>query len=129
MWSFLSTLTPETDLQDYTKFFTPTATVYLSGMEKPPCTSHDSLVASVKTLLTYWAIPERKVLVHVEGEDGTIVNAMENKLTIIGEEVSGFAECEVVKFEKESGKIQEYLLYCDPSPIMAVFAKKTAEKK
>jgi hypothetical protein len=34
-----------------------------------------------------------------------------------------------VKFEKKSGRIEEYLLYCDPAPIMAVFAKKAAEKE
>jgi len=129
MWSFLTTLTPETDLQEYTKFFTPNATVYLSGMGQPPCTSHESLIAALKTLLTYWAILEHKNVLHVEGEDGTIVNAMDNKLTIMGEVVAGFKECEVVKFEKESGKIEEYLLYCDPAPIMAVFAKKAAENK
>lgn len=54
---------------------------------------------------------------------------MENNLTIMGEIVEGFVECEVVKFEKEGGRIQEYLLYCDPAPIMAVFAKKAAEKE
>jgi limonene-1,2-epoxide hydrolase len=129
MWSFLTTLTPETDLQEYTKFFTPTATVYLSGMGQPPSTSHESLLAVLKTLLSYWAIQERKVTIHVEGADGTIVNAMEHNLTIMGEVVEGFAECEVVKFEKKSGRIEEYLLYCDPAPIMAVFAKKAAEKE
>ena len=50
---------------------------------------------------------------------------MENKLLIAGEVVEGFKECEVVRFE--GGKISEYLLYCDPAPILAVFAKKSAE--
>jgi len=52
---------------------------------------------------------------------------MENKLLIAGEVVEGLKECEVVKFE--DGKISEYLLYVDPAPIMAVFAKKGTEGK
>lgn len=50
---------------------------------------------------------------------------MDNKLIILGEEVSGFAECEVVKFDAE-GKITDYLLYCDSAAVKEVFAKKAA---
>ena len=103
-------------------FFTPNAIVYLSGMSQPPTTSHESLTTSMKSLLTYWGHLERKVVMHVEGNDEEIVNAIENKLLIAGEVVDGFKECEVVKFKE--GKISEYLLYCDPAPSMAVFAKK-----
>lgn len=130
LWTYLSTInstSPESAIQAYTQFFTPTATVYLSGMSQPPTTSHDSLVTAVKALLTYWGHLERKIIIHVEGEDGSIVNAMENKLLIAGEVVEGFKECEIVKFE--GGKIKDYLLYCDPAPIMAVFARKAAEGK
>jgi hypothetical protein len=130
MWEYLSTLTSTSTkdaIQGYTQFFTPSATVYLSGMSQPPATSHDSLTTAVKALLTYWGHLERKIVVHVDGEDGSVVNAMENRLLIAGEVVEGFKECEVVRFEE--GKIKEYLLYCDPSPIMAVFAKQAEERK
>ena len=130
MWETLSTYnsqTPDSTIQEYTEFFTPTATVYLSGMGQPPTTSHESLIAGLKTILTYYAHVDRKVIVHTEGEDGTIVNAMENKITILGELIEGFAECEVVTFKE--GKIEGYRLYVDPAPIMAIFAKKTEEQK
>lgn len=66
---------------------------------------------------------EHKNVAHVEQADGRlIVNAMENKLRIMGELVEGFRECEVVTFDGE-GKIERYELYVDPGPIMAVFAK------
>jgi len=81
----------------------------------------------MKSLLTYWGHLDRKIVTHVEGKDGQVVNAMENKLMIAGEIVDGFKECEVVNFEE--GKINEYLLYCDPAPIMAVFAKKAEGKE
>jgi hypothetical protein len=115
MWEYLSTLnssSPDSAIQAYTQFFTPNATAYLSGMSQPPATSHDTLATALKALLTYWGHLERKVIAHVEGEEGSVVN----------EVVEGFKECEVVRFEE--GKIKEYLLYCDPAPILAVFAKK-----
>lgn len=55
------------------------------------------------------------------------MNAMQNRLLILGEEVS-FAECEVVSFDKE-GRICEYLLYCDAAAIKNIFARKAAEKE
>jgi hypothetical protein len=125
MWAYLPSLnsgSTDSAIEKYLQYFTPTATVYLSGMSQPPTTSHESLATGLKSLLTYWGHLERKVFIHVEGKGGEIVNAMENKLLIAGEVVEGFKECEVVKFE--GGKISEYLLYCDPAPIMAVFAKK-----
>jgi ketosteroid isomerase-like protein len=125
MWDYISTLSStstDSELQHYTSFFTSDAVVYLSGMSQPPSTSHDSLIVSLRTLLTYWAHLDRKITIHVEGDDGSVVNAMENSISITGEALEGFKECEIVKFE--GGKISEYLLYCDPAPIMAVFAKK-----
>lgn len=68
-----------------------------------------------------------KIVSHIEQGD-TIVNAMDNKIAILGEEIDGLPECEVVKFD-EAGKICEYLLYIDPGRIMAVFAKKAEGKK
>jgi ketosteroid isomerase-like protein len=130
MWDHLSTMSSsstEAAYEQYLEFFTPAATVFLSGMSQPPTTSHDSLNTAVKTLLTYWGHLDRKVIHHVEGEDGSVVNAMENKLLIAGEVVDGFKECEVVRFE--GGKISQYLLYCDPAPIRAVFAKKAEGKE
>ncbi|PMD36897.1 hypothetical protein L207DRAFT_636803 [Hyaloscypha variabilis F] len=130
MWAYLPSLnssSTDSAIEKYLQYFTPTATVYLSGMSQPPTTSHESLATGLKSLLTYWGHLERKVVIHVEGKGGEIVNAMENKLLIAGEVVEGFKECEVVKFE--GGKISEYLLYCDPAPIMAVFAKKAEEKE
>jgi ketosteroid isomerase-like protein len=130
LWDHLSTMnssSPETAYERYLEFFTPTATVYLSGMSQPPTTSYDSLKTAIKTLLTYWGHLDRKIVHHVEGEDGSVVNAMENKLLIAGDVVDGFKECEVVRFE--GGKISQYLLYCDPAPIIAVFAKKAQGKE
>ncbi|TAQ88923.1 hypothetical protein B7494_g2751 [Chlorociboria aeruginascens] len=105
-----------------------TGNFYLNGMTQPPCTSHVDLFTTFQTLATYWKMAEREVISHVEGADGTIVNAMENKLLImLGEDVNGFAECEVTKFDGE-GKIKEYLLYCDSAAVKEVFAK-AAEKE
>ena len=73
--------------------------------------------------MTYYAMEEHRIVTHVENEGGmVIVNAMENKLRIMGELIEGFRECEVVSFDGE-GKIERYELYVDPSPIMAVFAR------
>ncbi|CZR67447.1 uncharacterized protein PAC_17346 [Phialocephala subalpina] len=128
LWERLSTLTKETPLStlnEITAFFAPTGSFYPNGMTQPPCTSHESLITTFQNLATYWKMAERKVVSHVEGEDGTIVNAMDNKLLILGEEVNGFGECEVVKFDAE-GRIKEYLLYCDSTAVKEVFAKKAA---
>jgi hypothetical protein len=129
MWKHMSSLTPTSsasDIDHITTFFSPNAVVYLSGMGQPPCTSHAELVTATQTLITYWAMVEHKNITHVEQQDGkVIVNAMENKLRIMGDLVEGFRECEVVTFTEE-GKIERYELYVDPSPIMAVFAKAQA---
>lgn len=97
-------------------------------MGQVPCTNHTELVAATQILISYWAMVEYKIVTHVEQLDGrVVVNAMENKLRIMGELVEGFKECEVVTFG-EDGKIERYELYVDPSPIMAVFAKANAVK-
>jgi hypothetical protein len=124
MWSYMAALTSsssDAELQGITKFYEPTATVYLNGMSQPPCTSHESLIATIKVLVAYWAISERKVTSHVE-DRGTVVNTMLNELLVVGEPVKEFHECEMAKFSEE-GLIKEYLLYCDPSPIMMVLQK------
>lgn len=125
MWTYIQTLSStstDAEVQYYTSFFTPTAIAYLSGISQPPSTSHETLIASLKTLLTYYVHLERKITTHVLGEDGSVVNALESKISILGEVIEDFKECEIVKFE--GGKISEYLLYCDPAPIMAIFTKK-----
>lgn len=131
MWKQMCSLSPNsstTDIQQITSFFSPTAIVYLNGMGQPPCTSHAELIAATQTLISYWAMVEHKNVTHVEQEGGKIiVNAMDNKLKIMGELVEGFRECEVVTFDGE-GKIERYELYVDPSPIMAIFAKSKVTK-
>jgi hypothetical protein len=127
MWAFLGALKPDTPLETLTKitsFYEPDCVLYFSGMDQPPATSYSTLISQVQTLLTYWAILERRITTSVVGEDGKIVcNAMRNKLAIIGkagmEEVDDFWECEVVTFS-EGGKIQRYELFGDPGKIVKV---------
>ena len=125
MWDFLGTLTPtpsEADLEKLTSFYEPNAICYLSGMEQPPTTNNETLIQAVKTLMTFWAILERKVTKTVAGEEGKlVVNAMENKLRIAGQELEGFHEVEMVTFSKK-GRIQVYQLWADPTRIMAVLS-------
>ncbi|KUJ07795.1 uncharacterized protein LY89DRAFT_691500 [Mollisia scopiformis] len=131
LWKHMSTLSPTTPLgtlTEITTFFAPTGSFYLHGMTQGPSTSHASLITTLQTLQTYWKIVERKLVTHVEGEDGTIVNAMSNKLLILGKEVNGFAECEVVRFD-EDARIKEYLLYCDAAAVKEAFAQKAVEEE
>lgn len=131
LWTYMYALTKDTPLStlnEIAALYAPTGQFYLNGMTQPPATSHSELISTIQTLATYWKMAERKVVSHVEGEDGTIVNAMDNKLLILGEEVPGFGECEVVKFNAE-GKISEYLLYCDSGAVKEVFARKAAQKE
>jgi hypothetical protein len=58
----------------------------------------------------------------ISADGKQIVQTMVNHLKIAGQDVDGFRECEVVLFS-EKGLITEYLLYVDPSAIIAVFAK------
>ena len=122
----MCSLTPTSsaaDVQHTASFFAPTAVVYLSGMGQPPSTGHAELVANTQKLISYWAMVEHKIVTHVQQPDGkVIVNTMDNTLSIMGELVEGFKECEVVTFD-EDGKIVRYELYVDPGPIMQVFAK------
>jgi hypothetical protein len=131
MWSRMTSFTPSTPdskINTLTQFFEPNCIVYLSGMTAPPCNGHEELVAGTKKLVQMWAMHELIVTATVVSEDGLrIVQAMENHLKILGQDVKGFHEAEVVTFS-EGGKIQEYLLYCDSGPIKAAVAKVSAGK-
>jgi hypothetical protein len=66
---------------------------------------------------------ESKTRDEIFSADGKkIIKTMENHLKILGQDVEGVSECEIVTFS-DAGKVQEYLLYLNPEKIMAVFAK------
>lgn len=81
----------------------------------------------MKGLLGYWAIKERRVLSQTLDLIDRVVTAnVLNKLSILGEELD-LTEAEVVDSD-EQGRIVEYKLYGDLSPIMAILRKsKSAE--
>ena len=113
------TSTPsEADLERLTEFYEPDAVLYYFGMAAPPTTSYAEQQATVKGMMSYWALLERKVTTHVE-DGNSIVNAMDNRLSVAGTVVESFPECEVVQFS-DRGRIKRYELFCDPAPLMAL---------
>jgi len=129
MWAYMQTLSAKSSAEDINKygdFFAPDVTAYLSGMSAPPAIGRDGLVKTVSSLFAYWELRERRVLSRAVSEDGTTAIAeMDNVLGIMGDELNGFAETEVVSFNS-SGLIQEYRLYCDGTPIRELIQKKMA---
>jgi len=60
-------------------------------MNTPLATSHESLITSVESLIKYWHMQKHKFVLEVVSPSGkTIMNAMENYLKIIGEDVEKF---------------------------------------
>lgn len=56
LWRYMSALSPSTTpetLTEIAQLFSATGNFYLNGMSAPPCTSHESLITTVQTLLTY----------------------------------------------------------------------------
>lgn len=116
---------PPEVFEKYGSFWTPDAKAYMRGMGQPPSVGREQIVKEYRELFTYWSLDERRVLSRAASEDGTTVVAeMDNVLTIAGEKVEHFFETEVVTFKGDL--IQEYHLYCDPSPILEIFTKKQA---
>lgn len=121
MWKLMGSFTStpsEADLERLTELYEPDAVLFLMGMSTPPTTSYSELQATVKGLMGYWALLERKVTTNVENGNA-IVNSMDNRLSIAGTVVESFLECEVVLFS-DRGRIMRYELFCDPAPLMAV---------
>ena len=114
------------DLEEYGSFFTPDCKAYLLGMAAPPSIGREGVVAALKQVITYWSLPQRRVLSRAVSQDGTtIVAEMDNVITIAGETLDHFAEIEVAQYE--GNLIKEYRLYVDPTPITKVLEAKQAE--
>ncbi|MFC8360300.1 nuclear transport factor 2 family protein [Streptomyces griseorubiginosus] len=125
-WDTVAGLTldsPQTDWDAMTAYLADDCVLYFGGMGAPASEGLDAVVSDLKTTLTYWRMAERRVLSHgLDAEGTTVFASMNNRLEILGEPID-YPETEVVTFD-EAGKIARYELYCDPSPIRAVFAKK-----
>jgi hypothetical protein len=115
----------ESDWELLTSYLAPDCTLYFGGMTAPASHGYAEVVANLKQTLTYWKMLERRVTAAGGDEAGTIFASMNNRLAILGEEIE-FFETEVVSFDA-AGLIKTYELYCDPSPIQAVFAKNKAK--
>ncbi|KAI5467081.1 hypothetical protein BGZ63DRAFT_398689 [Mariannaea sp. PMI_226] len=127
-WDVIANLkidSPQEDWDKFASYTSPESVLYFNGLSQPPARGTAEAVAALKGLLAYWAILERRVLARGVDADGkTAFVNMNNRLTIMGEELD-FAEAEVVTFDEED-RIVDYKLYFDPSPVMAIFQKKTA---
>lgn len=126
VWETMTSFTPTSttdEISKITTYFEPDATAYLNGITAPPSKSHQELIETVQKLVQYWKMHKLNVTNEIISTDGKqIVQTMVNHLKIAGQDVEGFNECGVALFS-EKGLIKEYLLYVDPSAIMAVFAK------
>lgn len=106
-----------------TAYLSPDCVLFFGGMGAPASQGIEAAVADLKKIMSYWQLLERRVL--AEGLDAhgkTAFVTMNNCLAILGQKVE-LPETEVVTFDEE-GKISRYELYCDPSPIKAIFASK-----
>jgi len=124
MWGVMTSLTPTStasEIEKVTQYFEPNAIAYLSGMTAPPSNGHKEIIAAATQLAQFWKMQELRVTSEVVSADGKLImSAMENDLKILGKDVKGFYECQVVKFS-EGGLIERYELYCDPASIMKIF--------
>ncbi|KAK75237.1 nuclear transport factor 2 family protein [Bordetella bronchiseptica] len=114
---------PEADWKAMTAYLSPDCVLFFGGMGAPASQGIEAAVADLKKIMSYWQLLERRVL--AEGLDAhgkTAFVTMNNCLAILGQKVE-LPETEVVTFDEE-GKISRYELYCDPSPIKAIFASK-----
>ncbi|MET7458385.1 nuclear transport factor 2 family protein [Streptomyces sp. NPDC005574] len=125
-WDTIAGLTPHSPQADWdamTAYLADDCVLYFGGMGAAASVGVDAVVADLKKTLTYWRMVERRVLSHgLDAEGTTVFASMNNRLEILGEPID-YPETEVVTFDG-AGKIARYELYCDPSPIKAVFAKK-----
>ncbi|HWJ65282.1 MAG TPA: nuclear transport factor 2 family protein [Nocardioides sp.] len=114
---------PQQDWERMTAHLADDCVLYFGGLGAPASVGVDAVVADLKQTLSYWRMVERRVLAHGLSADGsTVFASMNNRLEILGDGID-FPETEVVTFDDEQ-KITRYELYCDPTPIKAVFAAK-----
>lgn len=114
---------PQSAWDAMTAFLAEDCVLYFGGMDAPASKGIDAVIADLKKTLVYWKMLQRRVIVHgLDASATTVFATMNNHLEILGEPLD-YPETEVVSFN-EAGKIARYELYCDPSPIKAVFAAK-----
>ncbi len=125
-WAVVKSLKPTSSDEDFAKignYIAPESTLYFSGLRNPAAEGPDGAIAEMKGLVQTWGLNERRVLVRAASEDGkTVVTAMNNLITILGQEIE-FPETEVVEFDADD-LIVNYRLYADPTPILAIFKEK-----
>jgi hypothetical protein len=126
MWETMVSFTLASSIDEISKittYFEPDTTAYINGITAPPAKSHQELIETVQNLVRFWKMQQLNVTNEIVSADGKkIVRTMINHIMIAGQDIEGFNECEVVLFS-ENGLIKEYLLYLDPTDVMAVFAK------
>ena len=114
------------DFEKVTSYLADDCIIYFNGMVTKPARGKEAVIETLKALTTYWKLIERRVTAQGADESGNVLFAsMYNRLEILGEPLD-FYETEVVRFN-EAGLIEEYELYCDSSPIKAIFQEKQAK--
>lgn len=122
--SKLSKDATEADLDAVVKFFAPTGTWYLGGMNAPLVTERASAKEGFRRLIKYWHLAERVVTTKAVANGGkTAIAEMDNRLEILGESLQ-FPEIEVADFDIASGLIVSFRLYADNKPIQEILKKR-----
>jgi hypothetical protein len=129
MWKAVTSLSPSSsgsEIEKVADFFDSNAVAYLNGMSSPPAEGREGIIEATTQLIKVWKMHKLGVTSVVVSPDGkSIVQTMKNDLRILGKDVEGFYECEVVTFSEE-GLIERYELYCDPAPIAEIFQEASA---
>ena len=119
----LRTDSPPEMWDKWASYLSPDCKMHLSGMGHHEAHGQNDAKEHMKRILTHWILKERRVL--NQGMDfssgRTLMANMNNRLDILGEEID-FPETEVVEFD-EQGRIVDYKLYCDPTPIKSIVSK------
>ncbi|KAF7560701.1 hypothetical protein G7046_g3462 [Stylonectria norvegica] len=117
---------PQALWDDFASYLSPDCELYLSGVTGAPSRGPAEAIAAFRKTVTFWEMKEQRVLSRGIDLSGRVLTVeMNNRLAILGEEMD-FPEVAVVTFNDKS-QIIKHKLYCDPSPVMAVF-KKNQEK-
>lgn len=131
-WALVVSLRPDSSPSTWDEFgsyIAPDGVLYLSGLSAPPSKGRDGAVEAMKTLVTFWGMPERRVTARTVSEDGwTTVSDMENHITIFGESIEKFQELEVVQWEGQEATtavMKSYRLYvASEKDVLEILARK-----
>lgn len=116
----LAANSPENEWEKMLSYLSDDCVLYFNGMNVAPAKGKAEVKTTLSNLTSYWKLVKRNVTnLGFDENEITVFAAMNNQLEILGIPLD-FPETEVVKFD-ENAKIIHYELYCDSTPIKAIF--------